>query len=35
LIRHFLYAAATRAGEQLYLTGVDPISEFVEDTRLG
>jgi len=33
--RHLLYVAATRAREQLYLTGVDPISEFVEDMRQG
>ena len=29
--RHLLYVAATRARELLHLTGVDPVSEFVED----
>lgn len=32
--RHLLYVAATRAREQLFITGVDPISEFVEDMGL-
>lgn len=32
--RHLLYVAATRAREQLLITGVDPVSEFVEDMGL-
>ena len=32
--RHLLYVAATRARERLYLSGVNPISEFVEDMGL-
>ncbi len=33
--RHLLYVAATRAREQLFMTGVDPISEFIEDMQTG
>lgn len=29
--RHLLYVACTRAREQLWLSGVDPVSEFIED----
>jgi len=29
--RHLLYVAATRARERLLVTGVAPVSEFVED----
>ena len=32
--RHLLYVAATRARECLLITGVDPISEFVEDMKM-
>jgi len=29
--RHLLYVACTRARERLWLSGVDPVSEFIED----
>ena len=29
--RHLLYVACTRARERLWISGVDPISEFIED----
>ena len=32
--RHLLYVACTRARDELLVTGVDPISEFVEDLML-
>ncbi len=32
--RHLLYVACTRARDQLLVTGVSPVSEFVEDLRV-
>jgi len=32
--RHLLYVACTRARDQLLITGVDPVSEFLDDLRL-
>lgn len=32
--RHLLYVACTRARDQLLVTGVEPISEFLDDLRL-
>jgi len=32
--RPFVYVAATRAREALHLTGVSPISEFIDDMQL-
>ena len=32
--RHLLYVACTRARDELLVTGVNPISEFVEDLML-
>ena len=29
--RHLLYVACTRAREKLLVTGVEPVSEFLED----
>lgn len=29
--RHLLYVACTRAGDHLIVTGVDPVSEFLDD----
>ncbi len=31
--RHLLYVACTRARDRLLITGVDPVSEFLEDMR--
>ena len=31
--RHLLYVAATRAREHLLITGINPMSEFVEDMQ--
>ena len=31
--RHLLYVACTRARDHLLITGVDPVSEFLEDLR--
>lgn len=33
--RHLLYVACTRARDQLLITGVEPVSEFVDDMRDG
>ncbi len=32
--RHLLYVACTRARDQLLVTGVDPVSEFLDDLRM-
>ncbi len=32
--RHLLYVACTRAREQLWISGVDPVSEFIEDLEI-
>lgn len=32
--RHLLYVACTRARDRLLVTGVDPISEFIDDLRM-
>ena len=32
--RHLLYVACTRARDQLHVSGVDPVSEFLEDLIL-
>jgi superfamily I DNA/RNA helicase len=31
--RHLLYVACTRARDHLLVTGVDPVSEFLDDLR--
>jgi superfamily I DNA/RNA helicase len=31
--RHLLYVACTRARDHLLVTGVEPVSEFLEDLR--
>ena len=31
--RHLLYVACTRARENLLVTGIDPVSEFLDDLR--
>ena len=31
--RHLLYVACTRARDQLFVTGVDPASEFLDDLQ--
>jgi ATP-dependent exoDNAse (exonuclease V) beta subunit len=31
--RHLLYVACTRARDQLFVSGVKPISEFLDDLR--
>ena len=33
--RHLLYVACTRARDHLLLTGVDPVSEFLDDFQIG
>lgn len=33
--RHLLYVACTRARERLWISGVDPVSEFIEDMTQG
>jgi ATP-dependent exoDNAse (exonuclease V) beta subunit len=33
--RHLLYVACTRARDHLLVTGVDPVSEFLEDFLKG
>jgi len=33
--RHLLYVAATRARDHLLVTGVDPVSEFLDDFSSG